>query len=274
MRPASTSKKNNVFATTARLAERMIVDNKSLSLSLSLSLSPSLNRPILCKLKHETSIGGGDLINEFEFSVGELVGGEREFAAGAATDKKGTARTGKLVFHDSNLFSALADLGALCENAGLEPTPVVKTRDTADLPPLGLDQVLVENSGRIAIAKKDPQPLHWYQQLLSAEETKPSASSTRGDVSQPTSPLAATPAKPTVVARRGTTKDSSPAPTEDGTGSVRSTSKDKQRESLSKIPGVASMKHAKKAPSSGGGPEKGTLSMRRKVRADGTESPK
>ena len=117
-----------------------------------------INRPILCRVLHE-GMGKMELISEFEFTVATvLAGAESDFAAGPA-DKKTGARSGKITFHSGRVFSALTDLARLCDAAGLVPSAVVKSKDNADCPPLGLDAVLVENAAAVKRAQAAQTPV-------------------------------------------------------------------------------------------------------------------
>lgn len=187
------------------------------------------------------------MINQFELALGEILGGEsKDYPAGAA-DKKGV-RSGKLIFSHIHAYSALTDLGKLCEAANLSPQPPPKTKETLDLPPLGLDSMMVENAGRIATATANPTPIAFGQWI---EPSTPSANTHAAPVS------VTTPVKPIVVTRRQSafvspTSVPSPSPvtgTGTGTGAVvpRPSSSIGHRKTNSTMPEKGTLSHKKRA---------------------------
>lgn len=193
-----------------------ILSSSVCAIVLSCCLS-SLNRSILCHLKHDASIGS-TLITSFELTLGSILDVESgiDYPVGAdLKDKKGV-KSGKLSFTNGQAFSSLSDLQLLCQSAGLQPTAVPKTKETVDLPPLGLNSLLVENANRMEVSKANPQPIafgRWEEKLPSPTITSitPSSPATTTSTSTttlsssalPTSTSTPTPSpKPIVVTRK------------------------------------------------------------------------
>jgi len=119
-----------------------------------------INRPFLARLLHDSGSTPA-VVSESEVTLAQLLSASSptEFPAGAVTDKKTGARSGHITFTSVRSFSALSELEMLCTTAGLQPMAVVKSKDNADVPPLGLRAVLEENKAALERARQAGNPL-------------------------------------------------------------------------------------------------------------------